>query len=159
MIYINDLLDILSSDGFLFADDTKILREILRKEDSLALQSDINKLEEWTKKWLLKFNTSKCHVLTLGKLENIRYVYRYSIAGEELEHVFSEKDLGVIIDSDLTFEEHITTKIKKANQMMGLVRRSFTFLDGNTFTRLYTTIVRPHLEYGQAVWSPHLKKY
>ena len=68
------LLDILSSDGFLFADDTKILREILRKEDSVALQSDINKLEEWTKKWLLKFNTIKCHVLTLGKLENIRYV-------------------------------------------------------------------------------------
>ena len=42
---------------------------------------------------------------------------------------------------------------------MGLIRRSFTYLDKESFTKLYTALVRPHLEYAQSVWSPHLKKY
>ena len=62
--------------------------------------------------------------------------------------------------SDLTFEEHITSKvIKKANMMVGLIRKSFSFLSCSLFKRLYTTFVKPHLEYGQFIWSPHLKKY
>ena len=76
----------------------------------------------------------------------------------ELEHVFEEKDLGVLIDTDLKFNEHINSKVKKANMMVGLIRRSFSFLDGALFKILFTTHVRPHLEYCQSVWSPHLKK-
>ena len=47
IIYINDILDNITSDGFLFADDTKILRSIRNEDDALALQSDINVLEEY----------------------------------------------------------------------------------------------------------------
>ena len=75
-----------------------------------------------------------------------------------MEQVFEEKDLGVHVDADLSFEEHIATKIMKANQIMGLIRRTFTYLDKESFKKLYTALVRPHLEYAQAVWS-HLKKY
>ena len=50
-------------------------------------------------------------------------------------------------------------KIKTANIVMGLIRRSFSFLDYKLFKKLYTTFVRPHLEYAQAVWAPHLKKH
>ena len=46
------------------------------------------------------FNPDKCHVLSLGKFENIIHAHRYIIYGEELEHLFEEKDLGVIIDSN-----------------------------------------------------------
>ena len=42
---------------------------------------------------------------------------------------------------------------------MGLIRRTFSFLDCELFRKLYTTFVRPHLEYAQAVWSPHLTKH
>ena len=159
VIYINDMLDPITSDGLLFADDTKVFRQICSEENALQLQSDINKLEAWTKTWLLRFNADKCHVLTLGRFENIRHTHRYKIGGRELEHVFEEKDLGVHVDSDLSFEEHITTKVRKANQIMGLIRRSFTYLDEKSFVRLYTALVRPHLEYAQSVWSPHLKKF
>ena len=159
VIYINDMLDPISSNGLLFADDTKVFRQICSEEDALELQSDIDKLEAWTKIWLLRFNADKCHVLTLGKFENIRHTHRYKIGGKELEHVFEEKDLGVLVDADLSFEEHITTKVRKANQIMGLIRRSFTYLDGKSFVKLYTALVRPHLEYAQSVWSPHLKKF
>ena len=159
VIYINDLLDEIATDGLLFADDTKIFRQILTRNDAEELQSDLNKLEEWTKTWLLRFNTDKCHVLTLGKLENIMYTHRYTLGGNELEHVFEEKDLGVFVDSELSFDEHIATKVKKANQIVGLIRRSFDYLDDKMFVKLYTALVRPHLEYAQCVWSPHLKKH
>ena len=40
---------------------------------------------------------------------------------------------------------------------MGLIRRTFCYLDAELFKKLYTTFVRPHLEYAQSVWSPHLR--
>ena len=159
VIYINDLPDEVNSSVFLFADDTKIFNQIKSFGDACMLQQDLDSLECWSQKWLLRFNTDKCHVLTLGKFENIMHTHRYKIYGKELQHVFEEKDLGVIIDSDLKFEEHMAQKIKTANIVMGLIRRSFSFLDYKLFKKLYTTFVRPHLEYAQAVWAPHLKKH
>ena len=158
MLYINDLLDNISSNGLLYADDTKIFRQISSRDDAVALQSDILKLEEWAEKWLLKFHPDKCHVLSLGKIENTKYTHRYRICEQEMEHVFEEKDLGVTFDSDMSFREHISKQINKANSITGLIRRSFTFLDCESFTKLYCALVRPHLEYGQAIWSPHLMK-
>lgn len=158
VIYINDILENINADGLLFADDTKIFKTIMSREDALSLQTDIDLLEQWSRTWLLTFNPDKCHILTLGKFENIRYSHRYSIYGNEMEHVFSEKDLGVVIDSALSFEDHISEKIKKANSIMGLIRRSFSYLSCNLFKKLYMTFVRPHLEYAQVIWSPHLKK-
>ena len=158
VIYINDLPDTLSSNTLLFADDTKVFRRITSKEDALALQADLAALQRWSEKWLLRFHPDKCHVLTLGKLEDIKHTFRYNISQQELEHVFEEKDLGILIDSNLRFEEHISSKVNKANAIMGLIRRTFTFLDCKLFKKLYTTFVRPHLEYGQVVWSPFLRK-
>ena len=116
-------------------------------------------MTDWSRKWLLQFHPDKCHVLTLGEHHNIMHTQRYTIEGKELEHVFEEKDLGVTIDSRLQFDEHVAEKIKKANNMVGLIRRSFSYLDGHLFKKLFTTFVRPHLEYAQSVWSPHLQKY
>ena len=118
VIYINDLPDVVKSKIYLFADDTKVLNKIKTMDDSLSLQEDINALGEWSKDWLLQFNL-KCHVLTLGKHENIVHAHNYHLNNHELEHVFDEKDLGIILDPELKFEEHIAAKVKKANSIMG----------------------------------------
>ena len=73
--------------------------------------------------------------------------------------MFSTKKLGVIIDSELVFEEHISTKVRVANGIVGLIHRSFTHLDCKSFTKMYTAFVRPHLEYAQSVWAPHSRKH
>ena len=156
VVYINDLLDNITSEGLMFADDTKIFRQITSREDAMELQSDLNKLEQWSEKWELKFNAGKCHVLTLGKFENIQYAHRYTVSDNELEHVPDEKDLGVTIDGELKFEEHIANKIRIANGIVGQIRRSFSYLDCETFRRIYIAFVRPHLEYCQSAWSPYL---
>ena len=143
----------------LFADDTKIHAPINNIQDAIALQEDINDMELWSDIWLLNFHPDKCHVLTVGKHQNIVHAHNYTLNGVELEHVFEEKDLGVIVDSNLKFEEHLTEKAKKANIISGLIQRSFSHLDGKVFKTLFTSFVRPHLEYVSAVWSPHLKKH
>ena len=74
-------------------------------------------------------------MLTIGKIDKITHSHRYTLYGDELEHVFAEKDLGVSIGMELTFEEHMATKIKKANGVMGLIRRTFSFLDEDTFKK------------------------
>ena len=56
-----------------------------------------------------------------------------------------EKDLGVIFNKYLSFDVHIQNSINKANSMIGIIRRTFTFTDGEIFTNLYKSLVRPHL--------------
>ena len=75
-----------------------------------------------------------------------------------IEKVANEQDLGVIIDSKLTFRDHIISKVNLANRNLGIIFRTFTFLDTEIFLTLYKSLVRPHLEYATVVWSPLYKK-
>ena len=68
---------------------------------------------------------------------------------------FEENDLGVLIEADLSFEEHISAKVRKANAIVGLIRRSFSFLDCKSFVKIFTAFVRPRLEYAQSFWASH----
>ena len=74
------------------------------------------------------------------------------------ELVQSEKDLGVIIDRNLKFLEHINSKIKIANRNVGLIFRSFSYTDKDMFLSLYKSIVRSHLEYASCTWAPVTKE-
>jgi hypothetical protein len=154
VVYINDLPNNLSSSVLMFADDTKPFREMKSEEDFRVLQCDLDLLEEWSNKWLLSFHPNKCKVLTIGKHENILRGFPYKLLGEELEHVFEEKDLGVIIDGELSFDSHIMDKVAKANQMLGLIRRTFTFMSAAMMLVLYKCFVRHHIEFSQVLWSP-----
>lgn len=62
---------------------------------------------------------------------------------------------GVLVDDQLNYSQHIQQKINKENSMMGLIRRTFTYLNEHSFKYLFQALVRPHLEYAAAVWSPH----
>ena len=75
-----------------------------------------------------------------------------------VEQVESEKDLGVTFESTLRFDHHILNCVNKANRMLGLIKRTFTYMDKVMFLPLFKTLIRPHLEYATVVWSPFLKK-
>ena len=91
VIYINNLPDKLESDCYMFADDTKIFRQIASTSDNEILQSDVKKLEDWSDTWLLRFHPDKCKVVTAGKSEqqNCDYILRNTT----LQHVEKEKDI------------------------------------------------------------------
>ena len=67
------------------------------------------------------------------------------------------KDIGVTIDSNLTFNEHINFKIDTANKILGLIRRSYRFLNCETFLPLYRSMMRSHFDYMQLVYGIHIK--
>ena len=83
----------------------------------------------------LKFNTSKCKVMHFGNdISNSYTMLDFNNQKlKKLEFITKEKDLGVIIDCKLNFSSRIVTQVKKANKMMGLIRRSYTHLDITSF--------------------------
>ena len=82
-----------------FADDVKMFKTIVSVNDCLQLQHNINLLYEWSKKWQLKFNFSKCYLLHLGKPHEFG---EYTIDGNVI-NCDLVKDLEVQIDSKLKF--------------------------------------------------------
>jgi hypothetical protein len=65
-IYINDMPEMVESSTYLFADDTKIFREIREENDEKMLQADLNSLQSWSDTWLLKFHPNKCKVMSVA---------------------------------------------------------------------------------------------
>ena len=106
LLYINDLPENVQSQVRLFVDDTAVYLTVQDPNDSERLQSDLNVLQEWEKKWDMEFNPSKCQVLHITRSRNpIRY--NYTMHGQTRESVENSRYLGVDISSDLGFSHHI----------------------------------------------------
>ena len=100
IIYINDMPTSVLSSIYLFADDAKVYRNISSNDDPPTLQHDLQQLEKWSERWQLRFNSNKCKVMHLGR-QNPRQ--NYTMGGTTLATTTSEKDLGVYVDTELTF--------------------------------------------------------
>jgi len=149
---------------YVFADDAKLYKCIKNVVDFNALNQCCKDVFSWSEAWLMKLNISKCKVLSVCRNSSnvVKYNYGFDVPNQgfiSLDHEVVVKDLGVCMDSDLSFENHIYDKIKVANKMLGLIRRNFVDLDVNCFLLLYKSMVRSHLEYAGSVWSPYKKAF
>ncbi len=144
----------------MFADDTKLFTQIKDESDVAKLQDDIDNLQAWADAWQLRFNPEKCKVLHLGRNNQRANYTMTTVAGDrlELQSTDLEKDLGVWIDPSLTFSSHCETQAGKANRTLGLIRRTYSYLDEVSLTKLYTSLVRCRLEYGYPAWAPMFRK-
>ena len=70
-------------------------------------------------------------------------------------HDQEQKDLGVTFDENLHFKTHIDQIIRRANNVLGTIKRTFNSRDPNLIRQLYTTLVRPTLDYASTIWNPH----
>ena len=158
--FINDLPQVVSTSIKIFADDTKAYIPLNSVSDSIKLQETIDCLVEWSDKWLLKFNNSKCKVLHLGKNNPC---YNYTIHEDSvvnnLEVTTCEKDLGVHIDPLLNFNDHIDFIVNKSRSISGLIMRIITFKSPDIMVPLFKSLIRPILEYANAVWCPYKRKH
>ena len=162
VIYINDLPECVEANTYLFADDTKIFREIKTEADRKHLQDDLDKLQQWSATWLLKFYPNKCKVMSISNKRLTEVTTTYYLHDQdgkpvELSRSEGEKDLGVMVDNKVNFDKHIQQQVNKTNSIMGLIRRMYMFLDETSFRYLFQALVRSHLEYAKAVWSPFTK--
>ena len=81
----------------------------------------------------------------------------FTMNGHTLESTTQEKDLGVIIDDTLKFHVHTAAAAKKANQVLGIIKKSHVTRDADTISTLYKAMVRSLLEYGNVIWGPHYR--
>ena len=147
VFFINDLPNVVFDTSIkIFADDTKAYKEIRNNDDVNKLQKAIDEMYEWTQKWLLKFNEQKCKMLHLGN-NNVKNNYFIGTGDQRipLEKSELEKDLGIYIDENLNFKEHIKITVKKSNYACYKILKNFTFKDDVILVPLFKSLVRPIL--------------
>ena len=53
------------------------------------------------------------------------------------------------------FHKQCSTAVTKANKLLGIIRRSFEYINADTMLCLYKSLIRPIIEYGYVIWGPH----
>ena len=143
----------------LFADDIKIYSSFSDKNARLlhvSMSSALSSISTYFDRMQLKLSSHKCVVLHLGK-RNPRM--QYSLGNHILSVVDTVRDLGVIVDSNLSFHEQCTTVHKKGLGLVFSLFRSFQCTNRSALIHAYRTYILPVLEYASPVWNPHLKKH
>lgn len=154
-IFINDLAFNLQSKFLIYADDLKIFKTIEVNSDCDILQNDLDSVYQWCSQNKLQLNISKCSVMSFHRI-NHPIIFQYNINGVILERVERFRDLGVIMTSNLQFNDHIVNMVNGSLKTLGFVSRTCRlFQDPNTFLTLYKTLVRSKLEFASIVWSPY----
>lgn len=152
LIFMNDLPTNVSSKVCLFADDCVIYRKITNQNDVTSLQTDLNNIFTWCQLCNMELNISKCKAMRVCRT-SLAYP-DYHLNDTHLESVSFYKYLGVHISSNLSWNHHVEHIIAKANRSLGYFRRNFYMAPSSLKKLLYTTYIRPSLEYASSVWDP-----
>ncbi|KAL1447881.1 hypothetical protein WDU94_005470 [Cyamophila willieti] len=141
----------------MYADDLKIYKQITCKKDCKSLQEDITAAQNWLSSVGLFFHPNKCYKMTY-RITRSYIDYEYKINNIPIQQVETISDLGVIFNSNLTWDTHIDSIINQANKRLGMVIRCCKPIqDIDTITILYKSIIRSKIDYCSALWTPNTK--
>ena len=156
LIYINDLERNTKSNIKFFADDTMLFSIV--KDPVISandLNHDLDKIYQWAHQWKMEFNPDPTKQATevlfsckLNSPNHPQLIFNGSAAAKANE----QKHLGLILDSRLSFEKHLSEKIIKAKKNVGILKHLSQFLPFKTLDQMYKALVRPHLDYCDIIY-------
>ena len=154
ILFINDIVDLISgpSKCKLFADDLKLYSSVVLESDADALQAVLNNVVTWSRVWQLSINSKKSCMMHAGR-HNPNYAY--FLDSDYITPNNLVRDLGIVYDSNLCFKNFVNSVVSRAYQRINLIFRAFCSRNLVLMTRVYTTYVRPILEYCSYIWSPY----
>ena len=155
IVFINDITYDLPSQvkAKLFADDLKIYTELSFTNTPADFQKQLDYIFNWSITWQINISYTKCNTLEISKHPTTT---KYTISTISIPSIKTIKDLGITMQNDLKFTNHISDIITRANQRAALIHRCFLSRNTTNLLRAYKTYVRPLLEYGTVIWSPSL---
>ena len=157
LIHIGDIdKQIRNSTVTCFADDTRIMKTIREDNDNTLLQEDLDHIYEWATTNKMKFNDRKFETINYQPGHRNEAYHNYTTeSGSLIERKTEIRDLGIIMNNEASFAEHITAIAKKGKNLAGWALRTFQSRETNLMLTLLKVLIRPHLEYGCQVWNPH----
>ena len=155
LIFINDFR---KSNPFfkftLYADDSTLsckLNEIQPSSINLTISRELDKVYQWLSANKLKVNFNKTKFIIFNYKKNIP-IESIKFANHDIERTRSIKFLGIIIDENLSFNNHIDHISSKTSKSVGLLYRLSRFLPIDVLKTLYHSLVMPHISYGIELW-------
>ena len=150
LLYINDLFKLpVSATLSAYADDVKLYGIVSATE---SLSKDISAVMSWCSANSMTLNVEKCGVIHFGK-NNTHH--NYVLSNSILPPVDHYKDLGILIDSRLSFKYHTAFLRKKSFHLCKIVLKSFSTRNFQLMSRVFKTYIIPKLVYGAPFYSPH----
>lgn len=155
-LFINDIYENFKCCHILlFADDLKIYSRVSDLRDCQNIQEDLDRFTDWCHENDMSLNVDKCHFIKLSRRVSRTMNVIYQLNGHDLHEINQVRDLGVLLDSKLNFNDNIDHVISKANKMLGFIKRStLSFKNVQALRMLYISLVRPVLEYCVVAWAP-----
>ena len=161
VIFINSITDNLPCNvkSKMFADDLKTYVRITDLAGIEEFKSALAELSLWAKSWQLPISCGKSNWMFISNRKNLLdNNVEFKLADNLFHQVNEIRDLGVIVDNQLSFNTHISTIVANAKKRLFLLHKSFITKDAMLLLKAFVTYVRPLLEYCSPVWSPRLKK-
>ena len=154
LLHINDIVSDIGSNIRLFADDTSLYIIVDNPTTAADLMnSDLLKISNWARIWLVDFNATKNEVLLLSRRINRPIHPPLYMLNQEIKEVQFHKHLGVYFSEDCSWHKHIDYIKDRAWTRINLMRKFKYDLDRRALETIYISFIRPVLEYADVIWD------
>lgn len=152
LIYINDIVEGIESNIKLFADDTS-MSLALNNPDIRAeiLNSDLEKINSWAKRWKVKFNEQKTELLNF--IRDNKPVLPLTFNNIQLQSSDKHKHLGLILQSNCKWDEQIKSIMNTVTMLLACLKSYKYKLNRKSLETMYKSFILPHFDYADVIWD------